>query len=318
MKRYFIILMTMVLSCICLRAQEEEKQEPEPPLWVEVTNLYYAAHNCTDESKVLQQYMLIPAKSFEENQALFEELKKFNQEFNQIFFNEKAPEHKQELKEDSAEGAENLKEMIKMLRENPDLAAQSGVNISELEAELAKFNNARRGIDSEYDSRTTSQKHLTVNPASIWRRLYALTVNHKVYTAKIDLGNGLQLVNETPRYCTLAHYSFDKETFSGDGDYEWFFMDENGRHLSPAQYCRVSPRWDVYYEWDMVIVSGRDADGNIKTGAVDYKGRLRIPLKYKGCGGFYNNMIMMLRFDGDYDAYSRSKIFVRRMPASLD
>jgi len=313
MKRFFIVLLSLSFVCLGARAQEEESQKPLPPTWLNLTNLYYAAHNCTDESKVLQQYMLIPDKSIEEHPELFEELSKFNKEFNQIYINKVAPQEKQELKEDSAEGADNLKEAIKLLRENPDLAAQAGVNIAELEAELAKFNDARSGIDREFDSRTTSQKHLSVNPSSIWRRLYALAVNHKVYTAVTDLGNGLYAANEAPRYNTLAHHSFDKEIVPETSSHKWFIMDEYGRHLCPAQYAGISPRFDVFWEMDLIIVSRPDADGKLKTGALDFKAKERISCKYEGFGGFYDGKILMKRSDGRYDVYNRNKSLVDTM-----
>jgi len=226
--------------------------------------------------------MLFPDLAFHNNEDLFLELKKFKEEFTQIAINKELPEETRRAQEATNEGIKGMEEVIRMFKENPELASQSGINIAEMEAELARLRASAGGIAGEAAPYTDSRRTLSVNPSSLWHRLLPLAVNRKAYTAYQELGEGLFEVNEAPRFLPLHRKAFDKEEVPETSSYKWRFMDETGNYLTPAQYGRVSPRWDLHREADVIIAVRAGLDGKPKTGLLDWRCQVRVPFIYDG------------------------------------
>jgi len=301
MKRYFILSLTLALAATALRAQDEK----EPAQWMDVSELYYVSHGCTDEASALRQYILVTDGTKQEQEDLFVEFQTFQKEFHQIFINTHADAETAILQKGLEDGRDNVNSILKTLRENQALAAQSGIDLAQLEAEIARISGAKTEAATAYDPYKTAQTNYSVDPSSLWNRLVAVAVNRTAYTGWRSVGNDVFLVTEAPRYQPLNAHSFDTVSVPESSTFQWRMMTLGGRYLTPAQYEEEN-----HYAWpedNLLFIQRRESDGNIRGGALNYDGIKRIPFIYENYWSTdEDGNILMLRLDEKLDVYTPS------------
>ena len=261
------LLLLLALACATVaRAQDE----PEPPTWINVSEIAFAAGGGTDRSNALIQYMMFTDKTCEENQELFAQVNTLLDEIAQNHMNQVVPETIKLHEEMIAQLRETLKD-------HPELAGQ-------LDEAIKEFERQKKEAMAEY---VKPSKSFTYEPAAILRKLKAIAVNQTAYTGYWEAGNGLYSVNKSPRYCSLDEddrYSHTKITFDEEKDsYKWGLIDENGRQVAPFQYSLVNANAlypDAFPDIDLMFVYKREPDGSVHAGALNYRGQARIPFIY--------------------------------------
>ena len=276
-------ILTLLLAALCSAAAAQE--EPDPPQWVNLSWIHYAATGATDENNALLQYMLFSGETMEQNRELFDQLNTLMEEVLQVNINQTLPDNLVQIEKD-------LKEAREKFKDNPQLLAQMDEALKEFEQQkqeaLAQYTNDRRTYS--YD------------PATMLQRLKPLAVNHKVYTGWSEAGNGLFAVTEVPRYASLnenAHYSHTKITVADNDRYRWGLIDASGRQVLPPQYgpFNTNPIYgNCYPDDDVMFPYRQEADGKVYAGAVvpfmkDGKigfvsingGRVSEPFEYVSC-----------------------------------
>ncbi len=263
MKR--LLLLLALLCTTVARAQDE----PEPPTWINVSEIAFAAGGGTDRSNALIQYMMFTDKTCKENQELFARVNTLLDEIAQEHVNQVVPETIK-LHE------EMIAQLRQTLQDHPELAGQ-------LDEAIKEFERQKKEALAEY---VKPSKSYTYDPATILRSLKAIAVNQKIYTGYWEAGNGLYSVNESPRYCSLDEddrYSHTKITFDEKDSYKWGLIDENGRQVAPFQYSLVNANAlypDAFPDMDLMFVYKREPDGSVHAGALNYRGQARIPFIY--------------------------------------
>ena len=260
-------ILMLLLAALCSAAAAQE--ESDPPQWVNLSWIHYAATGATDENNALLQYMLFSGETMEQNRELFDQLNTLMEEVLQVNINQTLPDNLVQIEKD-------LKEAREKFKDNPQLLAQMDEALKEFEQQkqeaLAQYTNDRRTYS--YD------------PATMLQRLKPLAVNHKVYTGWSEAGNGLFAVTEVPRYASLnenAHYSHTKITVADNDRYRWGLIDASGRQVLPPQYgpFNTNPIYgNCYPDDDVMFPYRQEADGKVYAGAVNYKGQVRIPYIY--------------------------------------
>lgn len=260
-------ILTLLLAALCSAAAAQE--ESDPPQWVNLSWIHYAATGATDENNALLQYMLFSGETMEQNRELFDQLNTLMEEVLQVNINHTLPDNLVQIEKD-------LKEAREKFKDNPQLLAQMDEALKEFEQQkqeaLAQYTNDRRTYS--YD------------PATMLQLLKPLAVNRKVYTGWSDAGNGLFAVTEVPRYASLnenAHYSHTKITVADNDRYRWGLIDASGRQVLPPQYgpFNTNPIYgNCYPDDDVMFPYRQEADGKVYAGAVNYKGQVRIPYIY--------------------------------------
>lgn len=257
-----------LLALICttvVRAQEE----PQPPTWINVSRLAFAAGGGTDPSNAPIQYMMFTEKAYEENQELFAQVNTLLEEMTQEWANQIVPETIRQQEE-------AISQMREMLKDHPELAAQ-------IDEAIKEFERQKKEALAQY---VKPSKSYSYDPASLLRQLKAIAVNQKIYTGYWEAGNGLYSVIEAPRYCNLDEddrYSHTRITIAGQDRYKWGLIDENGRQIAPFQYSRVNGQAlysDAVPDMDIMFVYKQEPDGSVHAGALNYRGEARIPFIY--------------------------------------
>jgi len=286
MKRFSILLLSVFLGAFYAGAQDEERWDSE---WYDISELYYVANDCKDEARALRQSILIDGESAKANQALIMELKTFMEEFNQLYINHAMPETMKEYANSMSEAEARLRELIKTLKENPELAAQTGMSVEALEAEIANLKGSQPELEAEAEMYMDDPlEGYSMDPASLLRRLMALAANKRAYTGVVDLGEKVFLACEGPRYLPLHYDSFDKAEVPEESVYTWCLLDETGRYLAPACFGPLIGNYVFDRNADIIILQRKEKDGSIKAGALDFKGQVRIPFLYDDVkGSFY-------------------------------
>ena len=316
-------ILTLLLAALCSAAAAQE--ESDPPQWVNLSWIHYAATGATDENNALLQYMLFSGETMEQNRELFDQLNTLMEEVLQVNINHTLPDNLVQIEKD-------LKEAREKFKDNPQLLAQMDEALKEFEQQkqeaLAQYTNDRRTYS--YD------------PATMLQRLKPLAVNHKVYTGWSEAGNGLFAVTEVPRYASLnenAHYSHTKITFADNDRYRWGLIKVYAGAVNYKGQVRIPYIYDenrdeVYHHQEFVpfmkdgkigfvsINGGRvsepfeyvsckahaygwlvSKDGKHYGFVSNKTGTLVIPLKYRG---FWGEGPVMERFDGKIDYYDEN------------
>ena len=244
-----------IFSPLTTMAQEAEMH------WENVTALSFAATGGTDQGHALQQYMLFDDAVLERNRDLYDRYYTFAQEFSQMTMNQRIPEG-------MAAMDESVKQIRQMMKEHPELADQ-------LKGALAEAEKAKKELAGYVDP---SVSRYSEDPAALLRDLKKLAVNKKAYTGWKDLGGGLFAVADGPCYGPIQEEAFSRPMFEEGKEYCWGIIDINGREVIPMKQYRLI---QAYEEQDIIFLTGRDASGRVRAGAVGYDGRVRIPFDYE-------------------------------------
>lgn len=253
-----LLLLAFAFPFLTLRAQDE----PEPPQWLDVTDLCYVAGGGSDASHVLQQFLLFSAETADANEALFNEYKGLMEEIIQSFANEAIPAY---LKEMEA----SILQMREQFKGNPQLLAQ-------IDEAYRAYQQEKATVLAE---QTTEPITYSSDPAAMLRKLKALAINRKLYTGWADAGKGMFAVTEAPRYNKLNAGYFDKVQVDDKDYYKWGLIDASGRQILPAQYGPFSYNSGGYPDDDVIFLNKEEA-GVVHAGAVSYSGRVHIPFIY--------------------------------------
>ena len=289
MKKHFI---TLLLVALCLAATAQE--EHEPPSWIDVSWVNFVATGGTDENNALLQYMLFSEETMKAHEELFDNLTTLQEEIMQVYLNKTLPSYLQEMEE-------GLKQAREQLKNNPEMLAQLDEAMREFEKEKAE------ALREHTDGRTS----YSFDPAAMLLQLKPLAINHKVYTGWSEAGNGLYAVIEVPRYASLkenAHYSATNITIDEKDYYRWSLIDGNGRQIVPPQYGPFNTNilyGNCYPAYGLMCPYRQEADGSVNTGAIDYRGQVRIPFTYDKHIGMGDEGPVMKRYDGKLDYFNK-------------
>ncbi|MCR5822521.1 MAG: hypothetical protein K6F85_06375 [Bacteroidales bacterium] len=289
MKKHFI---TLLLVALCLAATAQEEQEP--PSWIDVSWVNFVATGGTDENNALLQYMLFSEETMKAHEELFDNLTTLQEEIMQVYLNKTLPSYLQEMEE-------GLKQAREQLKNNPEMLAQLDEAMREFEKEKTV------ALREHTDGRTS----YSFDPAAMLLQLKPLAINHKVYTGWSEAGNGLYAVIEVPRYASLkenAHYSATNITIDEKDYYRWSLIDGNGRQIVPPQYGPFNTNilyGNCYPAYGLMCPYRQEADGSVNTGAIDYRGQVRIPFTYDKHIGMGDEGPVMKRYDGKLDYFNK-------------
>lgn len=228
--------------------------------WENVTALNFAATNGTDKENALQQYLLFDEAVLDKNRALFEQYKTFAEEFVQMSLNAEAPQMNKAIDEMIANAKQTMKE-------HPELAAELKEQLKEVERMRGEYNN-------HADNEVTAY---TYDPKDILRKLTAIAVNQRTYTAYKDIGGGLFAVKTGDCYGPLEPDAFRRVKTPEKNEYTWGAIKYDGNVIMKPIYQGFN---SFNEDLDIIFLVCKDAKGKVRAGARGYDGRVRIPFDY--------------------------------------
>ena len=90
--------------------------------------------------------------------------------------------------------------------------------------------------------------------------------------------------------------------------YRWSLIDGNGRQIVPPQYGPFNTNilyGNCYPAYGLMCPYRQEADGSVNTGAIDYRGQVRIPFTYDKHIGMGDEGPVMKRYDGKLDYFNK-------------
>lgn len=249
----------LALLFFALTASAQQVNDPDDMEWVEITPLNSVVSGQNNAQKVLPQFLLFYEPAVE-GEEVFDRFKTFMEEYSQMMINKAIPEGNKAVEE-------SIAQMREMMKEHPSMAAEMQEAVKELEAAMGEFS----GMADE------SVTSYSVDPATLLADLKKLAVNKKAYTGYVDIGGGLFSVTEAPRYVPSNGDYFSGVDVPEESRYTWGAIDYSGRSIIDAKYDRFG---DVREEDDIIFLYTKENDGSIRSGALGYDGRVRIPFYY--------------------------------------
>ena len=110
-------ILTLLLAALFTAAAAQE--ESDPPQWVNLSWIHYAATGATDENNALLQYMLFSGETMEQNRELFDQLNTLMEEVLQVNINQTLPDNLVQIEKDLKEAREKFKDNPQLQRLKP-------------------------------------------------------------------------------------------------------------------------------------------------------------------------------------------------------
>ena len=251
--------MALAMLLYVLPAAAQQEIDPDDMEWVEITSLNAVVSGQDGADKVLQQYLLFYGPAVEGNEV-FDRFVTFMEEYSQMMMNKAVPEGQKAAQE-------SIAQMREMMKEYPAMAADLEQAIKGIEEAMGEFS----GLADE------SVTSYSVDPAALLADLKKLAVNKKAYSGYVDIDRGMFSVTEAPRYVPSNGDYFSGVDVPEESRYTWGAIDYSGRSVIEPRYDRFG---DVYEDDDIIFLYTKEKDGSIRTGALGFDGRVRIPFIY--------------------------------------
>lgn len=257
--------------------------------WFDVSFLALAAEGKAETKNAPLLYGIYPNEM--KTYAVVAKLVRAQEEF----YNKRELADQQSLKEFD-ESIANTREAIKQFANMPEVK-------KEMEATLKLLLEQREQAKKELSA---MKIEFTDDPKELLEEAIKHSLGGRLYSAHVDLGNGLYMLATGPKYHNAAE--MDYLTFHGEmpegSRYTWGVVNEEGETVVPFEYEYRGHSSKT----DNIYVTRKDKSGT-HAGILNYKGEEKFPFKFKEWESIEypyndaifrdsNNLLGIMDFDG--------------------